>query len=140
VPVILPVCKVPKTRPAIFFGVCVEISACDVGINPVNTPMNKRNKKSCQTEVANPINNIDRPSPEAEMMSIGFLPCLSPKRPQIGEKIKAVINVRPTTQPAQVGTYASEKLRADSRYNELNAATIVMLPATKTLAAQRRPT
>ena len=61
-PVMLPVCSVPSTFPATSFGVCTDINACDIGINPVTIPINNRNKKSCHTDVANPIKNTDSPS------------------------------------------------------------------------------
>src|SRR5699024_727686 len=105
----LPVCSVPSTLPAIFFGVCVAMKAWDIGIKPVNIPIKKRNKKSPHTEVAYPINNTDKPSPVADIIRIFFLPYLSPMRPHIGEKIKAVINVTPNVQPDHVCTYELEK-------------------------------
>src|SRR5699024_5373382 len=107
-PVILPVCKVPSTLPATFSGVCVAIRACDMGINPVNIPINNRKTKSCQTEVANPIKKIETPRPLAKKINNFFLPYLSPTRPHKGANKKAATQVIPNVQPAQLCTYASE--------------------------------
>src|SRR5699024_12570678 len=57
-PVMLPVCKVPRTFPATSSGVCVAMSAWDIGINPVKIPMTKRKIKSCQTDVEKPIKKL----------------------------------------------------------------------------------
>src|SRR5690625_3671670 len=104
VPVMLPVCNVPRTRPAIFLGVCMEIRACDIGINPVKIPIIIRNKKRCQTDVANPISRTDIAVPVAEMIKIFFRPYLSPIRPQMGEKKKAATKVTAKIQPDQLCT------------------------------------
>src|SRR5699024_7492450 len=89
VPVTLPVCRVPNTFPASSFFVCVAINACDIGMKPVNTPIMNRNKKSCQTDVANPISINNTPSPVADIIKIFFRPYLSQIVPQIVEKITA---------------------------------------------------
>src|SRR5699024_4673829 len=109
VPKMLPVCKVPSTRPAISFGVCTDIRACDIGINPVKTPPNRRSINRCQTEVAKLIKRTDNANPVAEIIKMFFRPYLSPIRPQIGENKKAVTNVMANIQPDQLWTYASEK-------------------------------
>src|SRR5699024_4307754 len=101
VQVILPVCKVPSVFPAMAFGVCVAISAWDIGINPVKIPINNRKKNSCSTDVANPMSNTEAAKQDAEKMRMFFRPYLSPMRSQIGEKIKAVTKVIPKIQPDQ---------------------------------------
>src|SRR5690625_7977397 len=49
------VCNVPSILPAVSLGVCVEIRACDIGINPVNIPINKRNKKAAKPKWQTPL-------------------------------------------------------------------------------------
>lgn len=103
-------------------------------MNPVNTPINKRSKNSCHTEVTNPINNTDKARPLAENIRIRFRPYLSPIFPHIGEKIRAVTKVMPNTQPDHVCTNDAVKSPKFSIYNDKNGRTIVMLPAMKKLA------
>lgn len=133
-PVTLPVCNVPSVRPAISFGVWIAMNACDIGMKPVKIPMNNLRKNNCATEVANPMSKTDNASPDADMIKTFFLPCRSPNRPQIGEKIKAVMNVTPKIQPDHRWTYSGEKLPNVSMYNEMNGKTIVMLAAMKKFA------
>src|SRR5699024_12607387 len=109
VPVTLPVCSVPRTFPAVSFGVCVDISACDIGTNPVNTPEINRNKKSCHTEVAYPINRTELASPVADKINIYFPPYLSPILPQTDEKRNAVTKVIPKILPDQSSTYSAQQ-------------------------------
>src|SRR5699024_5022628 len=104
VPVTLAVCNVPKTFPAVFFGVCVEINACDIGLKHVNIRMKKRNINNWKTDVANPINKTDKPKPVADIIKIFLRPYLSPIFPHIGEKINAVTNVTPKNNPDHVCT------------------------------------
>src|SRR5699024_11995538 len=85
VPVTLPVCSVPRTFPAVSLGVCVDISACDIGTNPVNTPEINRNKKSCHTEVAYPINRTEIASPVADKIYIYLRPYIYHFLPQSGD-------------------------------------------------------
>src|SRR5699024_7789060 len=134
VPVMFPVWSVPSVRPAIFSGVCVAIKACDIGINPVKIPIINRRKNSCSTDLANPISNTDTAKPLAEKMRIFFRPYLSPIRPQIGEKKKAVTKVIPKIQPDQLCTYDGEKSPNVSMYKEINGKTIVILAAIKKFA------
>src|SRR5699024_8677714 len=134
VPVTLPVCRVPRTFPAVSFGVCVGISACDIGAEPVNTPEIKRNKKSWHTEVAYPINRTEIDSPVADKIHLFLRPYLSPILPHTGEKRNAVTKVIAKLHPDQFCTYSAEKFPKVSMYSEINGITIVMLPATKKLA------
>src|SRR5690625_2363867 len=127
----LPVCKVPRTLPATFSGVCVAISACDMGMKPVKIPINKRKIKSCQTDVANPIKKIEIPRPVAKKINNFFLPYLSPIRPQMGANKKAATKVIPNVQPAQFCTYTSEKFPNVSINKEINGKIIVILLAIK---------
>src|SRR5699024_12399951 len=123
VPVTLPVCSVPRTFPAVSFGVCVDISACDIGTNPVNTPEINRNKKRCHTEVAYPINRTEIASPVADKINIFFRPYLSPILPQTGEKRNAVTKVIAKIQPDQFCTYSAEKFPTVSMYSDINGIT-----------------
>src|SRR5699024_4234556 len=133
-PVILPVCNVPSILPATRLDVCVDISACEVGIKPVKKPISIRNKKSCWMVVAKPINNRQIPRPVADMIKISFLPYRSPNFPQTGANNNAVTNVIPKIQPDQFCTYESEKSPRVSMCSEMNGKIIVILPATKKLA------
>ncbi len=107
-PVILPVCNVPSTRPAISLGVWVEIKAWDIEMKPAKIPIKDLRTNNCQTDVTKPIKRIEKPNPNAEKIKIFFRPYRSPIRPQIGEKIKAVTNVTPNVIPAHCCTYCSE--------------------------------
>src|SRR5699024_5759296 len=89
VPVTLRVCIEPRTFPAVSFGVCVDISACDIGTNPVNTPEINRNKKSCHTEVAYPINRTEIASPGADKNNFFFRSYLSPNIPYNDQTINS---------------------------------------------------
>src|SRR5699024_7991752 len=103
--------------PAVSFGVCVDISACDIGTNPVNTPEINRNKKSCHTEVAYPINRTEIASPVADKINIFFRPYLSPILPQTGEKRNAVTYGIAKKHTDQRCTYTAEKLQQVSMYS-----------------------
>src|SRR5699024_10618243 len=90
--------------------------------------------KSCPTDVANPISINDIASPVADIIKIFFRPYLSPLRPQIVGQITAVINVTANTQPEHVRMEDAEKFPIETTSSKVTGKTMVMLPATRTLA------
>lgn len=92
-----PICSVPSVLPAELFGVCAEIIARDVGMNPVTRPIAIRRKNNWYTDVTKPIKKMLRAMPVPVAIRIFLYPRLSPNRPQNGDTKNAMRNVMPNT-------------------------------------------